>query len=97
MRLPQINCGIPYNKYTPEKITAALGDSFCACSIKHNIQASFEPTKVATIKQQHHKITLGDFYGIWMQCLAGTIKINSTIVNSLCVPMETRKTDLLQN
>jgi len=61
------------------------------------IVTSLEPAKVATIKLQDHKITLGDFYGIWMQCLAETKKINSTIANTLCVAMETRETVLLQN
>jgi len=61
------------------------------------IVTSLEPAKVATIKLQDHKITLGDFYGIWMQCLAETKKNNSTIANALCVAMETRETVLLQN
>lgn len=61
------------------------------------IVTSLEPAKVATIKLQDHKITLGDFYDIWMQCLAETKKINSTIANALCVAMETRETVLLQN
>lgn len=61
------------------------------------IVTSLEPAKVATIKLQDHKITLGDFYGIWMQCLAETKKINSTIANALCVAMETRESVLLQN
>jgi len=61
------------------------------------IVTSLEPAKVATIKLQDHKITLGDFYGIWMQCLAETKKINTTIANALCVAMETRESVLLQN
>lgn len=61
------------------------------------ILTSLEPAKVAIIKLQDHKITLGDFYGIWMQCFAETKKINSTIANALCVSMETRESILLQN
>ncbi|CAI6375595.1 unnamed protein product [Macrosiphum euphorbiae] len=61
------------------------------------ILTSLEPAKVATIKLQNNAVTLGDFYGIWMQCYAETKKINSTITNALCVAMETRELVLLQN
>jgi hypothetical protein len=72
-----------------------INDYDCDCFSK--IVTSIEPAKIATIKLQDHKSTLGDFYGIWMQCLAETTKINSTISNALCIAMETRETVLLQN
>ncbi|KAM7280968.1 zinc finger BED domain-containing protein 4-like [Ixodes scapularis] len=61
------------------------------------IIASLRPAKVATKALQKEQLSLGDFFGIWLQCSLETAKIDSVLAQRLTSSLKQRQKSLLQN
>lgn len=56
-----------------------------------------QPSKTATVRMQSEQLTMGDFYGIWMQCKIDTNKISCAMSRRLISEMEKREKQLFTN
>ncbi|KAG0442307.1 hypothetical protein HPB47_015738 [Ixodes persulcatus] len=61
------------------------------------IIASLRPAKVATKALQKEQLSLGDFFGIWLQCSLETAKIDTVLAQRLTSSLKQRQKSLLQN
>lgn len=55
------------------------------------------PAKIATKRLQDEQLTLGSFFGIWVECKCETQNVNTSLAYELVAAMEKREGQLLQN
>ncbi|XP_015114070.1 uncharacterized protein LOC107039116 [Diachasma alloeum] len=58
---------------------------------------SLMPAKIATKRLQDEQLTLGSFFGIWLECKCETQMVNTSLATELVTAMEKREEKLLEN
>ncbi|XP_015125430.1 uncharacterized protein LOC107047194, partial [Diachasma alloeum] len=58
---------------------------------------SLMPAKFATKRLQDEQLTLGSFFGIWLECKCETQMVNTSLATELVTAMEKREEKLLEN
>lgn len=62
-----------------------------------NLVSALKPAKIATKSLQSDQLTAGDFYGVWLQCVLCTDRIDNPFAKRLVQCLKSRQTALFDN